>query len=238
MTHDPRAAEKLEILRALDQRLTEVFNRWNLSKPESRSAFSAERLIPLSKPYGGGSPFDSGGALGPGDIPGVKLLTRWYEKSGEPNQGHHPSIDNRQWSAATIRVEKFLDDSLSENQILHRSGDAPWLIATTPGGKPLLSDVPLHLDPKHKNREGLLPHKTEWSQSLFLACRFKEKSLFTWVNKKHPEWLDDDGEMVPLSQLGQETELLPEEQMERDYILNEPPSVSLVVQLAIPPEFH
>jgi hypothetical protein len=221
MASDPRAAEKLTILKALDQHMTDIFNRWNYKQPERRNAFSAERLLPLSKPLGGGSPNFGGGAIGPGDFPGIKYLMTWYEQDGEQDPESHPKFEQRKWSDSIKRVEKHLVDHLEENRELHNKGDAPWFIATSPGRTPLLSGLPLHHSGRHKNEEGLVPHKTDWSQSLFLALRFKEQSLFTWVNKKHPEWLDENSEMAPLSDLGKDLELSPQEQMERDYILNE-----------------
>lgn len=221
MATDPLATEKLKILKALDARVTETFNRWNLTNPETRSVFAAERLLPLSRLLGGGSPLQSGGSIGLGDMPGIKLLIRWYESGADPNTTTHPIVENPQWSSSLLRVEEFITANLPENQIVRERRDAPWVVATSTTSAPLLNGLPLYVDRSHKNKEGLLPHRTQWSQTLYLACRFKEKSLFTWVNKKHPEWLDDDGEMAPLSDLDHELELTAQERMERDYILSE-----------------
>jgi len=216
MEMTPQARQALD---ALHERLDALVNAWQNQK--AGNPFAAEYLVPLSKQPGFFTERDDGG-IGPVDLVGTRLWRHWLDNP-DKQDNNSPEHEYPEWSQSFHRIQAYIENTLSKGAAVQvKQPQAPWLIATTPKPNALLNDLPLNPDAgPHENSEGVLPHKTDWSQTLFLALRHKEQTLFTWINQTRPEWLDESGEIMPLSELGDETELTPQQQMERDYILSE-----------------
>jgi hypothetical protein len=105
----------------------------------------------------------------------------------------------------------------SRHRILQRP--APWTAITAPGIG-LLKDIDHPFAPEGSG-ERLLPHSTAFSQTLFLAIHHRMGAMQNFVEKEHPEWLDENGEISPFSVLRYDGELSAYETLERERVITE-----------------